>query len=77
MDNKLQKDIDEQRVYLVGCEKMIPPASRHCFYCNQDVYYSFLPVDEAETTCVEFKISSRLSKNHCREERKSIHRNLY
>jgi len=56
MDDKLQKDIDEQRVYLAGCEKMIPPASRHCFYCNQDVYNSFLPVDEAETTCVEFKI---------------------
>lgn len=56
MDDKLQKDIDEQRVYLAGCEKMISPASRHCFYCNQDVYYSFLPVDEAETTCVEFKI---------------------
>lgn len=56
MDDKLQKDIDEQRVYLAGCEKMIPPASRHCFCCNQDVYYSFLPVDEAETTCVEFKI---------------------
>ena len=35
---------------------MIPPASRHCFHCDQDVCYTFLPVDEAETTCVEFKI---------------------
>lgn len=56
MDDKLQKDIDKQRVYLAGCAKMIPPATRHCFHCDQDVCYTFLPVDEAETTCVEFKI---------------------
>ena len=28
----------------------------HCPHCDQDVCYAFLPVDEAETTCVEFKI---------------------
>ena len=56
MDDKLQKDVNEQRVYLAGCEKMIPPASRHCFYCDKDVCYSFLPVDEANTTSVEFEI---------------------
>ena len=56
MDDKLQKDIDKQRVYLAGCAKMIPPATRHCFHCDQDVCYTFLPVDKAETTCVEFKI---------------------
>lgn len=56
MDDKLQKDIDKQRVYLAECAKMIPPATRHCFHCDQDVCYTFLPVDEAETTCVEFKI---------------------
>ena len=56
MDDKLQKDIDKQRVYLAGCAKMIPPASRHCFHCDQDVCYTFLPVDEAATTSVEFEI---------------------
>ena len=59
MDDKLQKDIDEQRVYLAGCEKMIPPASRHCFYCNQDVYHSFLPdCDRAEPGYTACKSSS-------------------
>lgn len=38
MDDKLQKDIDKQRVYLAGCAKRIPPATRHCFHCDQDRY---------------------------------------
>lgn len=56
MDDRLQKDMNEQRVYLAGCGKMIPPATRHCFHCDKDVCYTFLPVEEAETTSVEFKI---------------------
>ena len=56
MDDKLQKDIDEQRVCLAGYDKMIPPATCHCFYCDKDVCYSFLPIDEAETTYVELKL---------------------
>lgn len=52
----LQEDIDKQRIYLAGCEKTIPPQNRYCFHCKEYVCQNFLPVDEANTTCVEFEI---------------------
>lgn len=53
MSEQLQKDIDGHKVYLIGCERMIPPPSRYCFHCKQGVCYSFLPIDETSTTSVE------------------------
>ena len=53
MSEQLQKDIDGHKVYLTGCERMIPPPSRYCFHCKQGVCYSFLPIDETSTTSVE------------------------
>ncbi|WP_456073657.1 hypothetical protein [Holdemanella biformis] len=56
MTDQLQKDIDDHKVYLAGCERMIPPPSRYCFHCKQGVCYTFFPVEEMETTKVEFEI---------------------
>ena len=56
MSEQLQKDIDGHKVYLTGCERMIPPPSRYCFHCKQGVFYSFLPIDETSTTSVESEI---------------------
>lgn len=56
MSEQLQKDIDGHKVYLTGCERMIPPPSRYCFHCHKDVCYPFLPIDETSTTSVEFEI---------------------
>lgn len=56
MTEQLQKDIDDHKIYLVGCEKMIPPPSRYCFHCKQGVCYRFYPVEERETTKIEFEI---------------------
>lgn len=52
MDDKLQKDIDNHKIYLVRGKKM-PPPRRYCFHCHKDVCYSFLPIDETSTTSVE------------------------
>ena len=56
MTDQLQKDIDEHKVYLAGCERMIPPPSRYCFHCKQGVCYTFFPVEEKETMKIEFEI---------------------
>ncbi len=52
---QLQKDTDDHKIYLVRGKK-IPPRSRYCFHCKQGVCYTFLPVDEKETTSIEFRI---------------------
>lgn len=56
MTDQLQKDIDEHKVYLAGCEMMVPPPSRYCFHCKKGVCYTFFLVEEMETTKVEFEI---------------------
>ena len=56
MTNQLQKDIDDHKVYLAGCERRIPPPSRYCFHCKQGVCYTFFPVGEMVTTKIEFEI---------------------
>lgn len=56
MTDQLQKDIDEHKVYLAGCEMMVPPPSRYCFHCKKGVCYTFFSVEEMETTKIEFEI---------------------
>lgn len=56
MTEQLQKDLDDHKIYLAGCEMMMPPPSRYCFHCKKGVCYTFCPVEEMETTKVEFEI---------------------
>lgn len=55
MTDKLQNDIDNHKVFLVEYG-MTPPPSRYCFHCEEGVCYTFFPVEEMETTKVEFEI---------------------